>query len=282
MLMVKRTPRTSPRLTGLPLPPLPLLRALRIPLVLTPPVIPPGHRDPAFHTPRTEAQTAIITSHGAMTRLDQRATILTAPRPMPAIRAPHPQPMSLKGLRTGALKQHTQIAQEMRMPRIHMTLDQPIRLLERKQIEHQIPQGRGIANPFVQNPCIAGRQHAVRLVREVGDQIDDAVAQTLHAQPVRERVHVQKGVVRWFPIFERRGDSTGVQPGDDEGEMIWAHVVEGDGFGFALDEGAGERGAEVGRLRDEQGGVDAERGEFWTDQKRCCGSEVLRVGAVGC
>lgn len=262
MLMVKRTPRTPPRLTSLPFPAFPLLR---ITVILASPIVPSSHRDTTLDTPSTEAQTAVIARNSAMTRLDQRATILTAPCPMPAIWAPHPQSMSLKRLRTRALQQNAQVAEEVRMPRINMTLDQAICLFESEQIKYQLPQGRRIPNSLVQNPRIARREHAVRLVRKIGNQIDHAIAQALHTQPIRERVHVQERVVCGFSVFERRRDGAGVQPGDKEGKMVWAHIVKSNGLGLAFDESAREGGAEVGRLRDEQRSMDAEGREFGAD-----------------
>lgn len=279
MLMIKCTPRAPPRLTSLPLPPLPLLRRA-LALILTPPIIPPRHRNTGLHTRSTKTQTAIIARHSAMPRLNQTPTVLAAPRAMPAIRAPHSESMALERLSTRSLEQHTKVAEKMGVPRINVSLDETIRLLERKQIKHQFPQRRAVPNSLVQNPSIAGRQHAIRLVREIRNQIDDAVAQTLDAQAVRERVDVQEGVVRGFPILERGGDGAGVQPGDEEGEMVRAHIVECDGFRLAFDERAGERGAKVWRLRDEQRGMDAEGGEFGANEECCRRGEVLRVGAA--
>jgi hypothetical protein len=45
--------------------------------------------------------------------------------------------------------------------------------------------------------------------------------------------------------------------------VIWGYVIEGYATRFGFAEGAGEGSAEVGRLGDEERGVDAEGGVFW-------------------
>lgn len=117
------------------------------------------------------------------------------------------------------------------MPAIHVPLDQPIRLLERKQIEHQIAQRRRVADPLVENARVARREHAVCPVCEVGNEVYDCVAQTLDAEPVREAIQVEQRVVCWLPVFEGRGNRRRVQPRDEQLEMVWADVFKGDGFG---------------------------------------------------
>lgn len=57
------------------------------------------------------------------------------------------------------------------MPAVTMLLEQPIRLLERKEIQHQVadPIARGrVGNLVVQDARVARREHRIRAVRAFG------------------------------------------------------------------------------------------------------------------
>lgn len=210
MLMVQRTPRPPPRLTGLPLPGFPhhaippgtLYRIPSTRFLYTPSVIPPGHRHTPLHTPRAEAQAAVIARDGANPRLQHTAAVITTTRSVPRIGAPHAQTVPQQRLGAGPLEQHAQLAQERRVPAVRVALDEAVRLLEREQVQHQIAQRRRVSDSAVEDARVAGREHRVCAVREVSDQIYDGVAQALHAEAVCEGVEVEECVVRWFPVFE--------------------------------------------------------------------------------
>lgn len=88
------------------------------------------------------------------------------------------------------------------MPAIQMGSQQLIRLLERKQIQHQLPDLRIVADGVVQNTRVRRREHAVGAVRQLRHMVDDVVAQALEAQPVGEHVEVQQRVVGGLPVLE--------------------------------------------------------------------------------
>ena len=73
------------------------------------------------------------------------------------------------------------------MPPTLMLLQQPIRLLERKQVQHQLPQllpTGPIRHSVVQDPRVARRQDRVRPVRALGYGVQHAVSQAFETQAV--------------------------------------------------------------------------------------------------
>lgn len=230
VLMIQSTSCPSPRLARLPLPHFAHLALLpRRPtrrihfcvcsLPLPTAVIPTRHSDATLDTARAECQTAVFTRDSTVPRRQHDPAVITRTRTVPGFRTPHAQSVARHGLRTRPLELHSQVAQEGGVPPVIMALEEAVRLLEAEEVEHELPQGRRVADLLVQNPCIAGRQDAVGPVREIAYAIYDGVAGTLEPEAVRERIHVQEGVVGRSPIFEGRGDGRCVEPGDEELEM---------------------------------------------------------------
>lgn len=61
--------------------------------------------------------------------------------------------------------------------------------------------------------------------------------------------------------------------------MVWRHVVERDGFGRGFDERSSERGAEIGRLRSKEGGMDTEWTALRSNIQHHCGCKVGGIGS---
>jgi hypothetical protein len=100
------------------------------------------------------------------------------------------------------------------VPVICVCLQQPFCFLERKQIQHKSSQTAVFANLVVQNACVGRREHAIRCICEIGNYVDDGVAEAFEAEAVGEDVDVQECVVGGFAVFVGRGEGRGVEPGD--------------------------------------------------------------------
>ena len=61
--------------------------------------------------------------------------------------------------------------------------------------------------------------------------------------------------------------------------MVWRHVVERDGFGRGFDERSSKRGAEIGRLRSKEGGMNTEWTTLRSNIQRHCGCKVGGIGS---
>ena len=151
-------------------------------------------------------------------------------------------------LGTRFLQPNAQVAEELGMPVIRVGSQQFIRLLEGKEIEHQFPQLTPLVDVVVQDPRVGRRQHAIRLVGEIGHHVHDVVPEGLEAEAVGEDVEMEEGVVCGFSVLERRGDGRGVEPCDEEFEGGDVDAVETQRLSGGFEERACEGGAEIGRL----------------------------------
>jgi hypothetical protein len=82
------------------------------------------------------------------------------------------------------------------VPLVRVVLQEIVRLLEREQIQHESLDGRVFADRVVQDKRVAGGEHRVGLLGELGDLVDRVVAQLLDAETVGEAVQLEQREVR--------------------------------------------------------------------------------------
>lgn len=166
-----------------------------------------------------------------------------------------------------------------------MSLHQPIRLLERKKIQHQHPQRRALPHLPPKRPRIIRIRHAIPLLRQPANRIANVILAPLHPEHIRQRIQPDEPMIRrmFLAVQVFVAQRPRVEPLHEVLKDGRARFGEMDNRGGRFQEAVGgvERGGEEGGGGAEEFAVDGEDDPAGADGDVDDGFEELADGDVG-